>query len=147
MRERRVGTGGWRKGQRQRQGPRGAILSAGARRASRGPSPLYGRSGGEGAAPALKMAAPAVLPLCWKPALCGLPLSSPVLGAGELHCRVPGPPSPECFYSFSSFSFYWKGAVLREGAVRTAARVAEVLHREGTCPALCLESPPVGLVQ
>lgn len=48
----------WREGQEGRR----AILSAGTREASRGPSPLYGRSWGEAAAPALKMAAPAVFP-------------------------------------------------------------------------------------
>lgn len=61
MRERRGGAGRWWEGQGQEA--RGAILSAGTREASRGPSPLYGRSCGEGAAPALKMAAPALFPL------------------------------------------------------------------------------------
>lgn len=52
----------WREGRQGQEGRR-AILSAGTRVVSRGPSPLYGLSGGEGAAPALKMAAPAVFPL------------------------------------------------------------------------------------
>lgn len=62
-----------------------------------------------------------------KPAIGGLSVSSPTLGAGELDRGVPGPPSPYCLYSFSFFPFCWKDAVLREGAVRKEARVAEVL--------------------
>lgn len=61
MRERRGGAGGWREGQEREA--RRAILSAGTREVSHGPSPLYGRGGGEGAAPALKMAAPAFFSL------------------------------------------------------------------------------------
>lgn len=121
MRERRGGAGRWWEGQGQEA--RGAILSAGTREASRGPSPLYGRSCGEGAAPALKMAAPALFPSFLKPAIGGLSVSSPTLGAGELDRGVPGPPSPDCLYSVCFFPFCWKDAVLREGAFRKEARV------------------------